>query len=218
MRRVTASVRGGRGVAVVRRARGLTLVELVIALSITSLIATAATTMLFATSRATEARQDLRHVMTRSAVVQARLADEIHRAAAFLAAGTDQLILWSSDANGNGSVNLAEIVLIERDSGTNELRRYAIVWPAGWSQATIDAANTTYAANTDFAAVVVSAKATGNFPATVWSSETTAMTAVLNNATAQDATLATLRLTLTSGDVAESMVAAASLRVHRKPS
>lgn len=199
------------------RHSAFTIAELLIALTITSLIALTASGMLFATIRATDDRTDRRHVIVRSAVIGKRITAEVHGALSFLAASDDEIVIWATDGNANGAVNLDEIVLLERDNATSELRRYAIVWPGGWDQATIDAANTVYTPAADFSAVAAAAKGTGNFPASVWSTQLSVMGVTLDNATAQQARLATLRLALTVGDLVENVVVAASIRTPRLP-
>lgn len=195
----------------------MTIAELLIALTITALVGTTATAMLFATVNATDERNDFRHVNVRTAVVKDRLADEIRASLAFLAVGANELVLWSSDGNENGAVNLDELVLIERDPGSNELRRYAVDWPAGWDQATIDAANTAYLPSADFSAAATLAKGAGYFPAAVWSTEVTAMTVTLDAATPQPARLATITLTISAGDLSDESVVAAALRDAQTP-
>ena len=200
-----------------RRLSAFTIAELLIALTITSLIALTASGMLFATIRATDDRTDRRHVIVRSAVIGKRITAEVHGALSFLAASDDEIVIWATDGNANGAVNLDEIVLLERDNATSELRRYAIVWPSGWDQATIDAANTVYTPAADFSAVAAAAKGTGNFPASVWSTQLTAMGVTLDNVTVQQARLATLRLILSVGDLVENVVVAASIRTPQLP-
>lgn len=205
-----------RGVPRARR-RAFTLVELLLGLVVMALVAGVSATVVFAVVQATEVRNDLRKTVLRSHLLDIRLREEINRSASFLAVSGGKLVLWSDDRNDDQGIQLDELVLLEWDSGTNTLRRYAIDWPDGWSQAQIDAANTSYNASSDFLVVVEAAKATMMFPGRVWSTVLSAWTVVLDHGTAQLAKLATIRGTITMDGVDRAVVVAASIRTPVLP-
>jgi len=195
----------------------MTLVELLIALVITSLIVSTTLAMMFSTTRATTASHQTRRTSVRVASLQAKLLSVIHGASSFLGLSTDGLVLWGGDSNGDSSVNLDELVLIERDTGTNELKRYRIVWPTGWTQNQIDAANTSYPSSSNYLGLAQQAKTDPNFQSVIWMTGVTAFSVTLNNAIQQNATLVTIRLDMSTGDLTAKIVAAYSLREPQAP-
>jgi hypothetical protein len=193
----------------------MTLAELIVAITITTLIAAGVGSILFAASYGTSSRRDVRRLAVRSAQERQRIDDAIRSAAAILAKGSSYIVLWTGDTRSNNQVNLSELQLIEL-SGTT-LNSYTTVWPSGWSQATIDAADTTYAANTDFYTTTQTAKSGSNFPGTTWATSASNFTITLDSATANLAVLVTWKLTLTNDLVSESLVEATALRNHVVP-
>lgn len=190
--------------------RALTLAELIVAITVTALIAASVGSILFAAGYGTSSRRDVRRLAVRSAQIRHRLDNAIRSAQAVLASGTGYIVLWTGDTRVNGQVNLSEIQMIELASGT--LTWYVTVFPSGWSQSTIDAADTTYAASTNFYTTATTAKAGTNFPGTTWATAASDFTITLDNATATAAKLVTWNLTLTNDLLTQSLVEATALR------
>ena len=198
-----------------RRRSAFTLAELIVALAISAIVAAAVMSMLFATARATETRTDVRHSVIHANQLEARLRHCILSSCAFLGKDTTHLVLWLSDDNDDDVVNLGELGLIEYDAGNTQLRFYEVVWPAGWNQAKIDAANVAYTAGENFLQRALNAQGAVYFPQRVWSNQVSALTITLDDATPLDAKLATLRLTVASGDIPHPLIVAAGLRTPK---
>jgi prepilin-type N-terminal cleavage/methylation domain-containing protein len=192
--------------------RAMTLVELLIALVIMAILSGAVSAMIFATSRATEDRTDVRHAVVQAHQVEARLADKLRAAAAFLAQDATHLVYWRGDTNEDDVVNLAELGMIEYVAGTTTLNLYEVVWPTGWSQDQINTANVTLTSSSNFLQAVATAQAGGYFPAQTINPHVSSATITLNNVDPQLARLVTLRLVLKVGDVSHPLNVVGSLR------
>ena len=146
-----------------RPMRGIMLVEVLLALAITGLIAAGVASLLFATAGGTKERQELRRRNVRVDVVAARVDGAVRSSGRILGRDAKCLVLWTSDSNGSGVPDLAELRRIEWDSTTKQLLCYQ-------APATLAAAdNTAYVlATTDFVTVTAALRGTASFPATVW--------------------------------------------------
>ena len=210
------------------------------ALVITAFIGAAVTGMLFSTSRATESRTDVRQAVVHSEQLLARLRAQVLASASFLAvkamddpdpsqltAGqvdADDLdnafvLLWLGDDNGDASVNLGELGLLEYDPDQEQtLRFYTVTWPTGWTPEQIAAANTTYAADAKFLQEALRAKWSScadycpYFTGSLWSTRVKSLACTLDQADPLTARLATLRVNLAAGDLTEPLVLVAGLR------
>lgn len=203
----TSAGRGGR-----RRA-GFTLVETVMALGMTCMIGLAIATMFFAIGSATADRNNRRALVVQRLVLTNRLAAAIRGSRMVLAAGTNYLVLWVNDDNGDDQPNLSELRRISIDTKTGLITSNMVAWPAGTSQATIDSLDLAYdPATTDFDKLTSSLLTANYFPATSYASGVTAATITLNNASAQSASLVSLTLTITSNGASETLIAAAGPR------
>ncbi len=205
-------------IAAVRRPlRAFTMVELLLAIAITGMVSVAVATMLVAVAYGTSSDLDLRSVVVTGKVVNGRVDSAIRASRAILEIGTDYLVLWTGDTNPNGASDapdLAELRLIERDNGTNELRSYA--FSESWSQAQIDAANASYAlagnAAGFFQTATAAAKTAGSFQPTKWASGVTAAQFSVDGADPVTNRLVSYQLTLGVGDLSEVVVGATSIR------
>lgn len=195
-----------------RRLRGLTLVELLLALAITALIGAAIAAMFFAVSYGTSSRNDLRGLVVRQRTLTARLDASVRGSAQILAAGGDYVVLWMGDSRANKAPDLSELRRIEYDSAGKTLISYKAVFPAGWTQAAIDAADTSYALTADFNAVTKALKGNSLWPSETWMTNVTEAALTYNNASASSATLVSYRFTLGSGTTAAPVAGAAALR------
>ena len=185
------------------------------ALVISAIVAGAVMSMLFATARATETRTDVRHSVVHANQLEARLRHSILSSCSFLGKDDTHLVFWLSDDNDDDVVNLGELGLLEHDAGSTQLRFYEVVWPAGWDQATIDAANVAYSAGENFLKRALDVQGQVYFPQRVWSNQVSALTITLNDATPLNANLATLRLTVAGGDIPHPLVVTAGLRTPK---
>jgi prepilin-type N-terminal cleavage/methylation domain-containing protein len=93
---------------------GFTLVELLVALAVTSVILSAVATLAFAMSSATRASEDAAFSQTEMRTATLHLAELIRNCRMICAAPGDDLVVWKSDDNNDGRINLNELVYIER--------------------------------------------------------------------------------------------------------
>lgn len=203
-----------------RPGRAFTMVELLLALAITGLVSASVAAMLMAVSYGTSSDRDLRTVVVNTKVIDARISSAIRSSRAILETGTDYLVLWSDDTNPNGTADapdLSEIRLIERDSGSDELNSYK--FPDSWTQAQIDAANESYQLSGNpagfFLTETTQAKTAGYFQPTLWGSGITAIQFQLDDTDPATTSMASYRLTLSAGDLTDTVVGAASARYGR---
>ena len=193
------------------------MVELMLAVAITGMVSVAVAAMLMAVSYGTSSDRDLRGVVVKARVTGGRIDSAIRGSRAILETGSDYLVLWTGDTNPNGTddaPDLAEIRLIERDSGTNQLSSYE--FPDSWTQVQIDAANASYALAGNppgfFQSATSAAKTAGSFQPTLWTSGVTAIQFALDGADPVTTSLVSYRVTLTAGNLSETVVGAASAR------
>ncbi len=101
--------------------RAFTLVELMVGLMVTSIILSAVATLAFAMSSASTAGGDsaLGQAQLRNATV--RLSELIGNCKMICAAPGTDLVVWARDDNGDGKINVNELVYIERGADRNYL-------------------------------------------------------------------------------------------------
>ncbi len=104
------------------RIRAFTLVELMVSLMVTSIILSAVATLAFAMSNASTAGGDsaLRQAQLRHATV--RLSELIGNCKMICAAPGTDLAVWTADTNGNGLINVNELIYVERGTDRKYLR------------------------------------------------------------------------------------------------
>lgn len=202
--------------------RGVTLVELMLSLSILSLVAICIAMMIKGTTDGTAGQTDGRRHLVRMQSLEAQIAQFVRPCQCILAAGNGYLVLWTGDGQDpniatNQAVNLSEIVMIELDTATKKLKTYRTTFPAGTSVATMIAADSTYAGNSNWYSAATAAKSTGYFNGTTIANNITACNITLDNANATAAMMATIWITLDDGVVSRTVVIPASLRQHWTP-
>ena len=174
-----------------RRRRAFTIVEVLLALAITGLVSAAVAAMLVATSYGTSSEHDLHGVVVKSEVVGARLGAAIRSSREVHESGTGYVLLWTTDANTNGTADRAEIRLIDFDSGNGRLNNH---YDDGASGAYVDVST--------FRGVITPE---------VWATGVTAAS-FATDAAAPNTRLVSYRLTLQAGNSSETVVGAASPR------
>lgn len=184
-------------------ARGLTLLELLLALAGTAVIGTAVAMMLSGVAYGTQADKDLRTLIARQMAVRARLEAEIRETSLILDAGSDYLILWSGDTNGDGFPAKTEIQVIEYASSSDRIMLYA---PAPLI------ADTVYALSDDFRTITNAYNGDATFPGERWGENITSFTFTLDNIDPQQATLVSFHFGITGGEVPDTAIGAASIR------
>jgi prepilin-type N-terminal cleavage/methylation domain-containing protein len=191
--------------------RAMTLVELLMALSITGLVGVAVATMMAGVSYGTTSKKELGAVVVKLKAVTGRLDAALRSGAMILEVGTNYLVVWNGDANGDEAANISEIRLIERDAATGRLTSYSANF-GSMTEAQIEAVDTGYALNSNFRTVTTSLKSGQYFPGTRWADEVTAWSVTPDQADEQAARVASYRITITSGTVSETEIGAAALR------
>src|SRR5687767_1285640 len=145
------------------RRRGISLVEVILALAIAAMISAGVASLLFAVANGTKDRQETRRRNIKAEVMTNRIDTAIRSSAMLLGRDSRALVLWVSDTRSNESPNLSELVRIEWDPTTKEVRGYRA--PAGLAPA----ADVTYDVNTtDFLATTASLAGTTSFPRETW--------------------------------------------------
>ena len=145
-----------------RPARGIMLVEVLLALAITGVVTAGVASLLFATAGGTKEQQELRRRNVRVDVVAARIDAAIRSSGRILARDANCLVLWTSDANGSGTPDLAELRRIEWEPTAKQLLSFQ-------APATLAAAdNTAYLMATDFLTTTAALRGTASFPSTIW--------------------------------------------------
>jgi type II secretory pathway component PulJ len=195
-----------------RRRGGFTFVELMLAMVVTALVGAAISAMLFAVTRGTDDRADTRSLVIQHKTIVARFDAAVRSAKSILAVGSDYIVLWMGDSRVNGAPDLSEVRRVEYDAATHSLVSYKAVFPAGYTQAQIDAADTAYTLSTDFAVATAALKGVSTFPAVTWCGSLYGWAVVLDDADVQTARLVSYRFTIGNSTRTGTVVGAAALR------
>ena len=198
-----------------RMPRGLTLIELLIGLSITAFTCGILAMLINATAMGTNSQNDGRRALVRLQAVKATLEDEFTNTRAILVTGnstanTQYVVYWTGDTVGaatpvNGAVNFSELRMLEVDSSGN-LNVYCCKWPAGTTNATILANDTTYASSTTWYATVTALKGTTYYSTNTIATGCTALTVALDSASPTSARYITLNITFNDGIVDRQLI------------
>jgi type II secretory pathway component PulJ len=122
--------------------KAFTLAEVVMATLVTAVIGLAVTGVALSLSNLNEHSEQYYRYLQSGRVASARLQETLRRAHLVLVGSGDLLILWAADDNGDGQINLAELVDIYRDDDTGELIERSIVLGDSTSEAARDAVST----------------------------------------------------------------------------
>ena len=186
-----------------RHRAGLSLIELLLALAATAVIGAAIASMLAATSYGTSSSRDMRALVARGKVINARIGAAIRGSRLILDEGDDFVILWTRDLDENDAPSLLEIRCIDRDAATDELSSYEA--PTGTT-------DVPYNLTDDFKTITDALMGGPTFPAELWAKDVTAWTIDLNDADPQQATLVSYQLTLVTGDMSDTAINVVHLR------
>lgn len=107
-----------------RYENGFTLVELLVALVITSIVLTAVATLAFALGTVHESTDDRAEKQAQVRFTTLRISELIRHCKLICSTGSNDLALWRADDNGNGQININELVYIERGSNGDHIRLY----------------------------------------------------------------------------------------------
>jgi prepilin-type N-terminal cleavage/methylation domain-containing protein len=108
---------------------GFTLVELLVALVVSSVILTAVATLAFALSRANDSTDDTSRKQTEVRSATLRISELIRQCRLICGTPSNELAVWRADDNGDGKININELVYIERGQDKNFLRLCELTAP-----------------------------------------------------------------------------------------
>jgi len=106
----------------VRYKRGFTLVELLLALIVTGIILAAVTTLAFAVGAANDTTDDTSQKQSQVRYATLRISELIRHCKLICGTPSGEIAIWRADNNGDGQININELVYIERGAGGDYLR------------------------------------------------------------------------------------------------
>lgn len=188
-----------------RRAGGMTLTELILALGGTAIVSLAAVTMMFAAVYGSDEDKSARALVVEAKVVSNRLNAAIRGSRRLLSLTATRVVLWSSDDDGDGMVDVDELRVIDHAPGSDRLT--SSVADAAAPNADYDALATT------FSTVVADLETNDLLDSVVWSNraDTFAMTSD-QPSDPQGATAVSYRIDIVNGDLSETVVHSVALR------
>lgn len=104
-----------------RYEKGFTLVELLVAMIVTSIIVAAVATLAFAMSSANDETDDTSQKQAQVRFATLRISDLLRHCKLICGTPGGQLAVWRAD-DGDGQININELVYIERGTGYDYLR------------------------------------------------------------------------------------------------
>ena len=106
----------------IRYEKGLTLIELLVALIVSSIILAAVATLAFAISSANDSTDDTSSKQAQVRYATLRISELIRHCKLLCGTPGDDLAVWRADDNGDGQININELVYIERGADADYLR------------------------------------------------------------------------------------------------
>ncbi len=106
----------------VRYKKGFTLVELLLALIVTGIILAAVTTLAFAVGAANDTTDDTSQKQAQVRFATLRISELIRHCKLICGTPSGEIAIWRADNNGDGQININELVFIERGAGGDYLR------------------------------------------------------------------------------------------------
>ena len=105
-----------------RYKKGFTLVELLVALVVTGIVLAAVATLAFAMGAANDVADDSSQKQAQIRFTTLRISELIRYCKLICGTPGGDLAVWRADDNGDGQVNINELVYIERGTGRDYLR------------------------------------------------------------------------------------------------
>ncbi len=106
----------------VRYKKGFTLVELLLALIVTGIILAAVTTLAFAVGAANDTTDDTSQIQAQVRFATLRISELIRHCKLICGTPNSNIAIWRADNNGDGQININELIYIERGAGNDYLR------------------------------------------------------------------------------------------------
>lgn len=108
-----------------RKTSGFTLVELLVALSVSSIILAAVATLGYAFGRGYESMSDTSGVQAQVRYASMRISELIRYSRLVCYADSDCFALWRADSNGDGQINIDELVYLDRGLEGDSVRMWS---------------------------------------------------------------------------------------------
>lgn len=105
-----------------RYENGLTLIELLVAMIVTSIVLTAVATLAYAVSSANDVTDDTSQKQAQVRFATLRISELIRHCRLICYANGDDLAVWRADDNGDGQINISELVYIESGPARDHLQ------------------------------------------------------------------------------------------------
>jgi len=105
-----------------RYKKGFTLVELLVALIVTGIVLAAVATLAFAMGAANDVADDSSQKQAQVRYATLRISELIRHCKLVCGTPNGELAIWRADDNGNGQININELVYIERGTSGDYLR------------------------------------------------------------------------------------------------
>ncbi|MHC4456481.1 MAG: PilW family protein [Planctomycetota bacterium] len=102
--------------------KGFTLAELLVALAVASIVLSAVATLAYAVSTANDITDDTSQVQAQVRFVTLRISELIRNCKLICGTPGGDLAVWRADDNGDGLLNITELIYIEAGPGKNYLR------------------------------------------------------------------------------------------------
>jgi prepilin-type N-terminal cleavage/methylation domain-containing protein len=102
--------------------KGFTLVELLMALIVAGIVSAAVVTLAYALSTANDVSDDVSQTQAYVRYATLRISDLIRHCNLVCGMPGGDLVIWRADDNGNGRINVSELVYIERGPAGGYLR------------------------------------------------------------------------------------------------
>jgi len=102
--------------------KGFTLVELLVALVVTSIILASVATLAYALGTANDVTDNTSQTQARVRYATLRISELIRHCKLICGMPGGDMAVWRADDNGNGQINISELVYIERGPGRDYLR------------------------------------------------------------------------------------------------
>lgn len=102
--------------------KGFTLIELLLALIVAGIVASAVVTLAYALGTANDVTDDVSQTQAYVRYATLRISELIRHCKLVCGLPGGDLVVWRADDNGNGRINVSELVYIERGSDRDYLR------------------------------------------------------------------------------------------------
>jgi hypothetical protein len=109
--------------------KALTLAELILAIGIAAVVAGAVAVLAAGLSHAHARTEALRETVHSMRMGMMRLERALRTAKLVTAAETGRLVVWTGDANGDGQINVDELLLLGHDADAGTLVSRQLVFP-----------------------------------------------------------------------------------------